>query len=54
MLTKLALPCLRGAGLLHPALAPQHGQSASLAAPELGSCASSGRAWQLWEVPLGA
>ena len=26
----------------------QHGQSASLAVPQLGSCASSGRAWRLW------
>ena len=25
-----------------------HGQSAPLAAPPLGSCASSGRAWRLW------
>ena len=41
---------------------PQHGQSAVLAVPELGSCASSGRAWRLWAArhsqeeadPLGA
>ena len=26
----------------------QHGQGAPLAVPQLGSCASSGRAWQLW------
>eukprot|EP00964_Phaeocystis_antarctica_P048199 scaffold27896_cov49-Phaeocystis_antarctica.AAC.2 len=26
----------------------QHGQCAPLAAPQLGSCASSGRAWRLW------
>eukprot|EP00964_Phaeocystis_antarctica_P055312 scaffold32534_cov49-Phaeocystis_antarctica.AAC.1 len=26
----------------------QHGQSAALAAPQLGSCASSGRALRLW------
>ena len=40
----------------------QHGQSAVLAVPQLGSCASSGRAWRLWAarhaqeaaVPLGA
>jgi hypothetical protein len=25
-----------------------HGQSASLAVPELGACASSGGAWRLW------
>ena len=30
MLTKLALPCLRGAGLLHPALAPARASSACL------------------------
>ena len=29
-------------------VAGQHGQSAVLAAPQLGSCASSGRAWWLW------
>ena len=28
-------------------LEPQHGQSAALAVAELGSCASSGRAWRL-------
>ena len=27
---------------------PQHGQSPRSAVPELGSCASSGRAWRLW------
>eukprot|EP00964_Phaeocystis_antarctica_P134174 scaffold98401_cov21-Phaeocystis_antarctica.AAC.1 len=40
----------------------QHGQSASLEVPQLGSCASSGRAWRLWAArhsqeeaePLGA
>eukprot|EP00964_Phaeocystis_antarctica_P063982 scaffold38435_cov27-Phaeocystis_antarctica.AAC.1 len=40
----------------------QHGQSAPLAAPQLGSCASPGRAWRLWAArhcreeagPLGA
>ena len=40
----------------------QHAQSAVLAVPELGSCASSGRAWRLWAArhsqeeadPLGA
>ena len=40
----------------------QHGQSAVLAVPQLGSCASSGRAWRLWAArhsqeeagPLGA
>ena len=40
----------------------QHGQSAPLAAPQLGFCASSGRAWRLWAArhsqeeasPLGA
>jgi chromosome segregation ATPase len=26
----------------------QHGQSGPLAGPQLGSCAASGRAWQLW------
>ena len=26
----------------------QHGQSGPLAVPQLGSCASSGRAWWLW------
>ena len=30
MLTKLALPCLRGVGLLHPALAPTRASSACL------------------------
>ena len=30
------------------AQAEQHGQSVTLAAPRLGSCASSGRAWRLW------
>ena len=29
-------------------VAQQHGQSGPLAAPQLGSCASSGRAWQPW------
>ena len=29
-------------------MVPQHGQSASLAVPQLGSRASSGRAWRLW------
>ena len=41
---------------------PQHGQSAVLAVPELGSCASSGRTLLLWAArhsqgeaqPLGA
>ena len=28
----------------------QHGQCAPLAAPQLGSCASSGRAWRLWAM----
>ena len=40
----------------------QHGQSAPLAVPQLGFCASSGRAWRLWAArhsqeeasPLGA
>ena len=41
----------------------QHGQSGPLVVPELGSCASSGRAWRLWAArhpqggeagPLGA
>ena len=40
----------------------QHGQSAPLAVPQLGSCASSGHAWRLWATrhsqeeagPLGA
>ena len=27
---------------------PQHGRSPRSAVPELGSCASSGRAWRLW------
>ena len=44
------------------AQAEQHGQSVTLAAPRLGSCASSGRAWRLWAArhsdeeagPLGA
>ena len=31
-----------------PRTAPQHGQTAPLAVPQLGFCASSGRAWQLW------
>ena len=30
----------------------QHGQSAPLAAPQLGSCASSERAWRLWAARL--
>ena len=42
--------------------AHQHGQSAPLAGPQLGSCASAGRAWRLWAArysqeevgPLGA
>ena len=42
--------------------APQHGQSAVWAVPQLGSCASSGRTWRLWAArhsqeaagPLGA
>ena len=29
-------------------VARQHVQSALFAAPQLGSCASSGRAWRLW------
>ena len=33
MLTKLALPCLRGVGLLHPALAPARASSCLLDAP---------------------
>ena len=44
------------------AQAKRHGQSVTLAAPRLGSCASSGRAWRLWAArhsdeeadPLGA
>ena len=40
----------------------QHGQTAPLAVPQLGSCATSGRAWRLWAAqhsqgeaqPLGA
>ena len=32
-------------------LARQHGQSAPWAAPQLGSCASSGRAWRLRAAP---
>ena len=44
------------------AAAPQHAPSASLAGPQLGSCASSGRTWRLWAArhsqeeagPLGA
>ena len=43
-------------------VADQHGQSAPLARPQLGSCASSGRPWRLWAAqhsqeeagPLGA
>ena len=31
-------------------LVRQHGQSAPLAAPQLGYCASSGRAWRLWSA----
>ena len=34
--------------LKHADEVPQHCQSAALAAPQLGSCASSGRVWQLW------
>eukprot|EP00964_Phaeocystis_antarctica_P097732 scaffold63814_cov63-Phaeocystis_antarctica.AAC.2 len=42
--------------------AQQHGQSAPFVVPQLGSCASSGRAWRLWAArhsqeeagPLGA
>ena len=30
----------------------QHGQSAPLAVPQLGACASSGRAWRLWAARL--
>ena len=30
------------------AQAPQHGQRAAVSAPQLSSCASSGRAWWLW------
>jgi len=37
-----ALPCP------HYWSAPQHGQSDPSAAPQLGSFASSGRAWRLW------
>ena len=33
-----------------PILLPHHGTSGALAAPQLGSCASSGRAWRLWAV----
>ena len=33
--------------------AAQHGQAPCLAVPELGSYASSGRAWQLWVALLG-
>ena len=29
-------------------VAQQHGQSAPWTVPQLGSCASSGRAWRLW------
>ena len=29
-------------------LVTRHGQSAALAVPQLGSCASSARAWWLW------
>ena len=32
----------------HADVVQQHGQSAPLAVPQLGFCASSGRAWQLW------
>ena len=47
----------RGANMVSP-----QGQSGPLAAPPLGSCASSGRAWRLWAArrsqaeagPLGA
>ena len=34
--------------LKHADEVPQHGQSAVWAVPQLGSCASSGRVWQLW------
>ena len=37
-----------GAQLQQPSAARQHGQSVPLAVPQLGSCASSGRAWRLW------
>eukprot|EP00964_Phaeocystis_antarctica_P022619 scaffold12575_cov47-Phaeocystis_antarctica.AAC.1 len=33
--------------MLSSVLAQQQGQSARLAVPQLGSCASSGRAWRL-------
>ena len=39
---------LEGLQALQVTRASQHGQSAPLAVPQLGSCASSGRAWRLW------
>ena len=57
---ELKPPELRGDGLAGEALAGEHrtlqehliavphGQTAPFAVPQLGSCASSGRAWRLW------
>jgi len=45
-----AVPSARAlaAAARHGPIVAPHGQSASLAAPELGSCASAGCAWRLW------
>ena len=41
--------CQERAAVAAPGQAREHGQSApALAAPQLGSCASSGSAWRLW------
>ena len=42
------LPVEYGAFARHQLGERQHGQRTPLAVPQLGSCASSGRAWQLW------
>ena len=45
-----AVPSARAlaAAARHGPIVVQHGQSAPLAVPGLGSCASSARAWRLW------
>ena len=53
-----AVPSARAlaAAARHGPIVEQRGRSAPLAVPELGSCASSGRAWRLWaarNIPRG-
>ena len=45
---KITPPAASGAAKRKRQAARQHGQSAPLAVPQLGSCVSSGRAWQPW------